>query len=76
VRPRNDCQVGIPYEVVPGVTAALAVACAGVPLMHRRHASAVAFVTGYEQPRKEPGTLDWEALARFPGTRVLYMIAP
>src|SRR5262245_704609 len=44
---------GIPYEVVPGVTAALgATACAGFPLTHREHASAVAFVTGHEKPDK------------------------
>src|SRR5438067_5230065 len=44
---------GIPYEVVPGVTAALgAGACAGIPLTHRLHASAVALVTGHEQPGK------------------------
>jgi uroporphyrinogen III methyltransferase/synthase len=62
---------GIPFEVVPGVTAALgAAAFAGIPLTHRRHASAVAFVTGHQKP---DGDLDWAALARFPGTLVLYM---
>src|SRR5437660_5673859 len=65
---------GIPFEVVPGVTAALgAAACAGIPLTHRACASAVAFVTGHENSDKgEPG-LDWAALARFPGTLVVYM---
>src|SRR5262249_39508798 len=64
---------GIPFEVVPGVTAALgAAAFAGIPLTQRPCASAVAFVTGHEQPDKV-GTLDWAALARFPGTLVLYM---
>jgi uroporphyrinogen III methyltransferase/synthase len=64
---------GIPFEVVPGVTAALGVAAyAGIPLTHRQHASAVAFVTGHRKPDAlEP--LDWEALARFPGTLVVYM---
>jgi uroporphyrinogen III methyltransferase/synthase len=67
-------QAGIPYEVVPGVTAALgAAACAGIPLTHRGHASAVAFVTGHEAPTKGDSALDWEALAHFPGTLVLYM---
>jgi uroporphyrinogen III methyltransferase/synthase len=67
-------QAGIAFEVVPGVTAALgAAACAGIPLTHRAHASAVAFVTGHESPEKGAGGLDWAALARFPGTLVLYM---
>jgi uroporphyrinogen III methyltransferase/synthase len=70
-------QAGIDYEIVPGVTAALgASACAGIPLTHRLHASAVALITGHEQPGKpsesRPG-LDWCALARFPGTLVFYM---
>jgi uroporphyrinogen III methyltransferase / synthase len=66
-------RAGIGFEIVPGVTAALgAAAFAGIPLTHRLHASAVAFVTGHEQPDKE-GALDWSALARFPGTLVIYM---
>ncbi len=82
---------GIPYEIVPGVTAALAAgAFAGIPLTHRGLASAVAFVTGHECEKKpgetahqsathqspltaHPSTLDWDALARFPGTLVIYM---
>ncbi len=67
-------QANIPYEIVPGVTAALgAAACAGIPLTHRSHASAVAFVTGHENPSKPESALDWAALARFPGTLVIYM---
>lgn len=67
-------QAGISYEVVPGVTAALgAAASAGIPLTHRDHASAVAFVTGHENPAKAESALDWPALARFPGTLVVYM---
>ncbi len=65
---------GIPFEVVPGVTAAVgAAAYAGIPLTHRDDASAVAFVTGHEDADKPDSALDWEALARFPGTLVLYM---
>ena len=65
---------GIPFEVVPGVTAGVAApAYAGIPLTHRDDASAVAFVTGHEDPAKDGPALDWEALARFPGTLVLYM---
>jgi uroporphyrinogen III methyltransferase/synthase len=67
-------QAGVPFEVVPGVTAALgAAACAGMPLTHRLHASAVAFLTGHEKPGKPESALDWSALARFPGTLVIYM---
>jgi uroporphyrinogen III methyltransferase/synthase len=65
---------GIGYEVVPGVTAALgAAAYAGIPLTHRACASAVAFVTGHENPAKGMPRLDWVALARFPGTLAIYM---
>ncbi|HEV3084657.1 MAG TPA: uroporphyrinogen-III C-methyltransferase [Gemmataceae bacterium] len=67
-------EVGIPYEIVPGVTAALAAAAyAGIPLTHRQHASAVAFVTGHEDPDKPGNAVDWRALAHFPGTLVVYM---
>ena len=56
------------------MTAALgAAAYAGLPLTHRKHASAVAFVTGHEKPGKAESLLDWAALARFPGTLVVYM---
>jgi uroporphyrinogen III methyltransferase/synthase len=59
---------------VPGVTAGVAApAYAGIPVTHRDDASAVAFVTGHEDPEKDAEALDWEALARFPGTLVLYM---
>jgi uroporphyrinogen III methyltransferase/synthase len=65
---------GIDFEVVPGVTAGVAAAAyAGIPVTHRDRASAVAFVTGHEDPGKEGEALDWDALARFPGTLVFYM---
>ena len=64
----------IPFEVVPGITAGVAApAYAGIPVTHRDDASAVAFVTGHEDPDKEDSVLDYEALARFPGTLVFYM---
>jgi uroporphyrinogen III methyltransferase/synthase len=65
---------GLAFEVVPGVTAALAAAAdLDIPLTHRKKCSAVALVTGHELPSK-PGTrLDWAALARFPGTLAVYM---
>jgi uroporphyrinogen III methyltransferase/synthase len=65
---------GVRFEVVPGVTAGVAApAYAGIPVTHRDQASAVAFVTGHEDPSKDGSALDWEALARFPGTLVFYM---
>jgi uroporphyrinogen III methyltransferase/synthase len=64
----------IHYEIVPGVTAALAAgACLEIPLTHRNHSSAVAFITGHEDPQKTSSQIDWQALARFPGTLVIYM---
>ncbi len=65
---------GIAYEVVPGITAGVAApAYAGIPVTHRDAASAVAFVTGHEDPTKPSRALDWDALAAFPGTLVVYM---
>src|SRR3954465_6539443 len=65
---------GHAFAIVPGVTAGVAApAYAGIPVTHRDAASAVAFVTGHEDPAKPETALDWEALARFPGTLVLYM---
>ena len=67
-------QAGVPFEVVPGVTAGVAApAYAGIPVTHRDEASAVAFVTGHEDPSKPSSVLDWGALAAFPGTLVFYM---
>jgi len=67
-------EAGIDYEVVPGVTAGVAAsAYAGIPVTQRGMASAVAFVTGHEDPGKPETAIDWEALARFPGTLVFYM---
>lgn len=64
---------GVPWEIVPGVTAALAAAAvAGVPLTSRAAASSVTLLTGHEADDKHSG-LDFEALARLPGTLVVYM---
>src|SRR5262249_37714962 len=71
-----DCLVrhGIEFEIVPGVTSAVAAASyAGIPLTHRDTASAVALVTGREDAEKGESMLDYAALARFPGTLVFYM---
>ncbi|MBJ7355112.1 MAG: uroporphyrinogen-III C-methyltransferase [Thermoleophilaceae bacterium] len=65
---------GIPFEIVPGVTAGVAAAAyAGIPVTHRDHAAAVAFITGHEDPTKPETAIDWPALALFPGTLVFYM---
>ncbi len=63
---------GIPFEIVPGVTAALGCcAYAGIPLTHRRHAHAVVLATG--QGHDGPAAHDWQALARSGQTLCLYM---
>ena len=65
---------GISYEIVPGVTAAVGVsACAGIPMTHRDHSSAVVFVTGHENPDKPETAVDWPLLAKFTGTIAVYM---
>ena len=64
----------VDFEIVPGITAGVAApAYAGIPVTHRDAASAVAFVTGHEDPTKLESALDWAALADFPGTLVVYM---
>jgi len=65
---------GIEFEIVPGVTAALALGSyAGIPLTQSELASAVAFVAGKERDDKAAAALDFRALAEFPGTLVFYM---
>ncbi|MGZ6640684.1 MAG: uroporphyrinogen-III C-methyltransferase [Solirubrobacteraceae bacterium] len=65
---------GVDFEVVPGVTAGVAApAHAGIPVTQRNVSSAVAFVTGHEDPEKPETAIDWPALAAFPGTLVFYM---
>jgi uroporphyrinogen III methyltransferase/synthase len=55
---------GVPFEVVPGVTAGVAVpAYAGIPVTHRDHNVAVTFITGHEDPDKNRSDMDWRALA-------------
>ncbi|MCI0332655.1 MAG: uroporphyrinogen-III C-methyltransferase [Planctomycetes bacterium] len=64
---------GVPYEIVPGITAAQAASShAGIPLTQRDDASCIAIVTGQESAEKE-SALDYAALAKFPGTLVFYM---
>jgi uroporphyrinogen III methyltransferase/synthase len=65
---------GIPFEVVPGVTAGIgAAAYAGIPLTHRDVTTSVAFVTGHEHPEKSTSEIDWEKLSLGSGTVVFYM---
>jgi len=65
---------GILFEVVPGVTAAVAAAAyAGIPLTHRDHTTTLGFITGHEDPAKKLSSLDWEKLATAVGTLVFYM---
>ncbi len=65
---------GIPVEVVPGVTSAVAVpAAVGIPLTHRKYASQVTILTGHEDPKKTGTALDWELLAKGRGTIVILM---
>jgi uroporphyrinogen III methyltransferase/synthase len=64
----------IPFEVVPGVTAATAVPTyAGIPLTHREHTASVAFVTGHEDPTKTESTVHWDKIATGIGTLVFFM---
>ena len=63
---------GVRYEIVPGITSGIAApAYAGIPVTHRDVAAGVAFVTGHQA--RDGAELDWDALARFPGTLVFYM---
>ena len=65
---------GIPWEIVPGITAAMASGShAGIPLTHRDLASSVAFVTGQQRSDDHESELDFDSLAKFPGTLVMYM---
>ena len=64
---------GIPFEIVPGVTAAVGVpAYAGIPLTHRDVSSIVTFVTGHEDPAKENSQVPWDKLPAL-GTLVFFM---
>jgi len=67
-------RAGIEFEVVPGVTSAVAVpAYAGIPLTHREFNSTVAFVTGHEDPTKEKTDIAWDKLSTAAGTLVFLM---
>ncbi|MSP78205.1 MAG: uroporphyrinogen-III C-methyltransferase [Dehalococcoidia bacterium] len=67
-------KAGVAFEVVPGVTSAIAApAYAGIPVTHRGVASSVAFVTGSQDPAKEAVSIDWQRLANAADTLVVLM---
>lgn len=67
-------EAGVDFEIVPGVTAAVAVSSyTGIMLTDREYSSQVTFITGREAEGKEDTNIDWEVLAKFPGTIVFYM---
>ncbi|UCG14842.1 MAG: uroporphyrinogen-III C-methyltransferase [Deltaproteobacteria bacterium] len=67
-------EAGIEFQVVPGVTSAIAVpAYAGIPLTHRGLSSSVAFVTGHEMEGKDSSAIHWDRLATGVGTLVFLM---
>ncbi len=67
-------QAKISFEVVPGISSAIAApACAGIPLTHRGYTASVAFVTGHEDPTKQHPTVDWSRLGTGAGTLVILM---
>jgi uroporphyrinogen III methyltransferase/synthase len=68
-------EAGVPFEVVPGITSAIAVpAYAGIPVTLRHSSTSVTIVTGHEEPGAgEDGTVDWRAVARVGGTIVILM---
>lgn len=67
-------QAGVPFEVVPGISAGFAAAAyAGIPLTHRDFTTSLGLVTGHENPEKKVSNLDWQKLATGIGTLVFYM---
>ena len=67
-------EAGIPFEVVPGITSAIAAsAYAGIPVTHRDYASSVAFVTGHSAALRPDSNINWEHLATAVDTLVVYM---
>ena len=65
---------GIAFEIVPGVSSAIAgPAYAGIPVTHRDHASQFTVFTGHEDPTKPESALDYKAIAALPGTKVMLM---
>lgn len=67
-------EAGIGFEIVPGITAGIAISSyAGIMLTDRQYSSQVVFITGREAEGKEISSIDWDLLAKFSGTLVFYM---
>lgn len=65
---------GLPFEIVPGITSAIAVpAYAGIPLTHRKYTTSVAFITGHEDPTKSESNIAWDKISTGIGTLVFFM---
>lgn len=70
-------ETGLPFEIVPGISSALAVpAYAGIPVTHRDHTPLLTIITGHEKRKEDPSTIDWQVLAqlgKLGGTLVILM---
>ncbi len=67
-------EAGIPFEVVPGVSSIVAAPnYAGIPITHRDHCSSFTVITGHEDPTKDETNVDWELVAKTPGTKIVLM---
>ena len=65
---------GVSFEVVPGISSIVAApAYAGIPLTHRDHCSGFMVITGHEEPGKAESSVNWEAFAKFQGSKVVLM---
>ncbi|MGC6427843.1 MAG: uroporphyrinogen-III C-methyltransferase [Akkermansiaceae bacterium] len=67
-------EAGVDFEIVPGISSTIAGPCyAGIPVTHRDHCSQLTIFTGHEDPSKDDSSLDFDQLAKTPGTKVFVM---
>lgn len=67
-------EAGVPFDVVPGITSAIAVpSYAGIPVTHRHLTSTFTVITGHEDPLKASSQINWQRLAEDPGTLIFLM---
>ena len=67
-------EANVPFEVIPGVSSIVAGPnYAGIPLTHRDHCSSFTVITGHEDPTKDDTAVDWDQVAKAPGTKVILM---